>query len=145
MSEPETVPVPLEVARRLSEYQHRMAESLELLTSETRLEQERTIIVQQAMLIQTVERLHNDLEQTGAKLEQAVARLSSAFWNLMKVPVACMVIGVASWAYLYSKVISENTWLIMLAVAVFPWLGDSITAVTQIFRGGGGGKTDASK
>jgi hypothetical protein len=36
---------------------------------------------------------------------------------------------------LYEPQVSANTWLIMLGVAVFPWLGDSITAIGNIVRG----------
>ncbi len=50
----------------------------------------------------------------------------------MKVPVAVVVIAVASWAFLYAHKISEHTWLIMLGISVFPWLGDSMSGIAKL-------------
>ena len=120
-------------ARQLRDIQAGMLEQLKLLTSEENLERGRTIVVQQALLIHSVDTLNERMEQTGKRLETAVASLNSAFWGVLKVPVACVLIGAASWAYLYSKVISETSWLAMMAVAAFPFFGDSITAIAKIF------------
>lgn len=120
-------------ARQLRDIQSGMLEQLKILTSEENMERGRTIVVQQALLIHSVDTLNERMEQTGKRLETAVASLNSAFWGVLKVPVACVLIGAASWAYLYSKVISENTWMIMMAIAAFPFFGDSITAVFKIF------------
>jgi hypothetical protein len=80
------------------------------------------------------------MDGAGAQLHLAVEKLSSAFWGLMKIPVAVVVVGAASWAFLYEGKIGERTWLVMLGVAVFPWLGDSISAIGKIIRGGGNHK-----
>jgi hypothetical protein len=120
-------------ARQLREIQSAMLEQLKILTSEESMERGKTLVIQQALMIHAIDRLSEKMEAAGERLELAVVRINSAFWGLMKVPVACVLIVSASWAYLYSRVISENTWLIMMAVAAFPWLGDSITAIAKIF------------
>jgi hypothetical protein len=135
MSDEETVPVSVDqvTARQLREIQSAMLEQLKILTSEESMERGKTLVIQQALMIHAIDRLSEKMEAAGERLELAVVRINSAFWGLMKVPVACVLIVSASWAYLYSRVISENTWLIMMAVAAFPWLGDSITAIAKIF------------
>jgi hypothetical protein len=87
----------------------------------------------QAKMVEAVNALSEKMEVANEQLGVAVTKLASAFWGLMKVPVAVIVVGVASWAFLYAHKIEETTWLIMLGVAVFPWLGDSISAVAKIF------------
>jgi len=129
-------------ARDLRDIQRGMLEQLKLLTAEENMERGRTIVVQQAMLIHSVDTLNERMEQTGKRLETAVGALNSAFWGVLKVPVACMLIGAASWAYLYSKVISENTWLIVMAVSAFPFFGDSIMAIAKIFGIGRGSQSN---
>jgi hypothetical protein len=52
--------------------------------------------------------------------------------SLMKIPIAIVVMTAASFAFLYMKEISETTWLVIMGVAVFPWLGDSIEAVMKL-------------
>jgi hypothetical protein len=61
-----------------------------------------------------------------------VHKLASMFWGVLKVPVAMVVVGAASWAFLYVEKISERTWLIMIVVSVFPWLSDGIYAVLEL-------------
>ena len=80
-----------------------------------------------------LDQLHTDLEKASEKLEVAVTKLGGAMWGLLKVPVACVIVGAASWAFLYAKAINEHTWIIIMGVAVFPWLGDSISAIAQLF------------
>ena len=132
--------VPDDIAARLADHQGKMVEALKLLTSEERLEQARTVVIQQAMMLHSIDQLNNTMTQTGKQLETAVIKLNGAFWGLMKVPVAVTVIACASWAFLYMDKISQNTWLIMIGVAVFPWLGESITAISKIIRGSNGGE-----
>jgi putative AlgH/UPF0301 family transcriptional regulator len=126
-------------ARQLRDIQSGMLEQLKLLTSEENLERGKTIIVQQAMLIHSVDELTTTMKNVAERYETTIQRLNTAFMSLIKVPIACMVIGVASWAYMYSQVISENTWLVMMAIAAFPWLGESISAIAKMFGLGRGG------
>lgn len=130
--------IPREIARQLAAYQGQMVEYLKILASDERMEQAKTIVIQQALLTHSVDRLHEDLQQAGEKLEAAVGKLNAAFMGLMKVPVACVIVGAASWAFMYSGKISETTWLIIMGVAVFPWLGESITAIGKLVRGRNG-------
>jgi hypothetical protein len=149
MSDEASTPVPFAdpvTARQLRDIQSGMLEQLKLLTSEENLERGRTIIVQQSMLIAAVNDLTDTMKSVAERYETTIQRLNVAFMSLIKVPIACMIIGAASWAYLYSKVISENTWLLMMAIAAFPWLGESISAIAKIFglgrsgTGNGGSK-----
>jgi hypothetical protein len=136
---------PLDWQTEALKNQAEMVAYLKILSDEEQIERAKTVIVQQAMMIHEINNLHQAILRATENLRLANEKISAAFWNLMKVPIACMVIGVASWAYLYSKVISEHTWLLMLAIAVFPWLGDSITAVTKIFRSSGNARTEEKK
>jgi hypothetical protein len=124
--------------------QKRLVEAMEKVASP-----ERTRGVEQGQLkmIEAVNLLSLKMETANDQLGLAVSKLASAFWGLMKVPVAVIVVAVASWAYLYTGKISEHTWLLMLGVAVFPWLGDSISAIAKLFgigrqqqNNGGAGK-----
>jgi hypothetical protein len=126
-------------AEQLRDIQSGMLEQLKILTAEENMERGKTIVVQQSMLIHAVNELTDTMKSVAERYELTIGRLDAAFRSLIKVPIACMIIGAASWAYLYSRVISENTWLIMMGVAAFPWLGESITAVARLIRGGSGG------
>jgi hypothetical protein len=126
-------------AEQLRDIQAGMLEQLKILTAEENMERGKTIVVQQSMLIHAVNELTDTMKNVAERYELTINRLNVAFMSLIKVPIAVTIIGAASWAYLYSRVISENTWLIMMAVAAFPWIGESITAVAKLIRGSGGG------
>ena len=66
--------------------------------------------------------------QLGAYVTKAGGTVNS----LMKVPVAVVVIGASSWAFMYMHEINETTWLVIMGIAVFPWLGDSIQAMMRL-------------
>jgi hypothetical protein len=113
----------------LLEMQKRLVDAMEKVASPERT---RKVEEGQAHMVEAINQLSEKMEVANEQLGLAVSKLASAFWGLMKVPVAVIVVGVASWAFLYEHQIGENTWLIMLAVAVFPWLGDSITAIVKL-------------
>src|SRR4029077_12077948 len=119
----------------LLEMQRRLVEAMEKVASPERV---KGVEQGQLKMVEAVNLLSLKMETANDQLELAVTKLASAFWGLMKVPVAVVVVGVASWAFLYTHKIGENTWLVMLGVAVFPWLGDSITAITKLFGIGKG-------
>jgi hypothetical protein len=116
--------------RDLLDMQRRLIDALEKVASPDRV---RGVEEGQRHMVDAVNALSERMETANDQLEMAVTKLASAFWGLMKVPVAVVVVGVASWAFLFMHKISETTWLLMLGVAVFPWLGDSISAVAKIF------------
>jgi seryl-tRNA synthetase len=116
----------------LLEMQKKLVEAMEKVASPERV---KGVEQGQMKMIEAVNLLSLKIEKANDQLEVAVTKLASTFWGLMKVPVAVVVVGVASWAFLYTEKISQNVWLIMLGVAVFPWLGDSITAIGKIIRG----------
>ena len=127
----------IEQQNELLEVQKRVVAAMEKVASPERT---RKVEEGQANMVEAVNLLSEKMELANGQLELAVGKLASAFWGLMKVPVAVIVVGVASWAFLYAQKIAESTWLIMLGVAVFPWLGDSISAIGKIVRGHGGNK-----
>lgn len=118
--------------RLATENQKRMIAALEILASEDQIERQKTMIVQQALMAHALDQLHGDLVVATTKIEEATARSSAAMWSLLKVPIAVVMVTAASWAFLYAHEITENTWLIIMAVAVFPWMGDSITAIAKM-------------
>jgi hypothetical protein len=113
--------------------QRRLVEALEKVASPERT---RKVEEGQLSMVEAVNTLSVEMRAANGQLETAVSKLASTFLGVLKVPVAVVVVGAASWAYLYAGKISEHTWLLMLGVAVFPWLGDSISAVGKIVRGG---------
>lgn len=66
------------------------------------------------------------------QLGSSVSKASGVVNSLMKIPIAIVVMTAASFAFLYMKEINETTWLIIMGVAVFPWLGDSIEAMMKL-------------
>jgi hypothetical protein len=128
----------LEQSNTLLDIQKRLVDAMEKVASPERT---RKVEEGQANMVEAINLLTEKMETANGQLELAVTKLASAFWGLMKVPVAVIVIGVASWAFLYEHKIGENTWLIMLGVSVFPWLGDSISGIAKLIglrRGGNG-------
>lgn len=114
----------------LLEVQKRLVDAMEKVASPERV---RGVESGMDRMVAAVNELSVKMDAANDELGAAVSKLASAFWGMMKVPVAVIVVGVASWAYLHVGKISEHTWLIMLGVAVFPWLGDSVTAIARLF------------
>jgi hypothetical protein len=119
--------------------QKRLVEAMEKVASPERV---RGVEQGQEEMVTAVKDLTAKMSTANEQLGLAVYKLATTFWGVLKVPVAMVVVGAASWAFLYEGKIGERTWLIMLAVAVFPWLGDSISAIGKVIRGGNhsGGK-----
>ena len=90
-------------------------------------------------------KLDEHLEISSMTMRESIKSTSGLITSIVKVPIAMVVVGTASWAFMYMHEISENTWLIILAVAVFPWLGDSITAITKLFGIGRGNQNGGTK
>ena len=128
-----------ELLEKIIVSQDHMTDAMERIASPERV---MPMVNKQHDLLVAMNELNKQMTGAGEKLENAVTKLSSAFWGLMKVPVAVVVIGVASWAFLYTHKISENTWLIMLGISVFPWLGDSMSGIAKLMgirKGNGNG------
>jgi hypothetical protein len=123
------------------ENQTRMVKALEILTSDEKMAREIKVVTQQGLMLQTIEGVHAALNNTTEKLEDAGAKFQGIFWGLMKVPIVVVVVCAGSALFWIGK-IEEHSWLIIMAVAVFPYLGDSISAVASLFglgkRNGGG-------
>jgi hypothetical protein len=94
------------------------------------------LLEQQEQMGQMAAKLDVHLNLVSKAMDQSSKATSGLVAGVIKVPIAMIVVVAASWAFLYAHEISENTWLIMLGVAVFPWLGDSITAIWRLIRGG---------
>lgn len=84
-----------------------------------------------------------DLEHARNRLDLSVTKLSGSITSMVSVPVAITLVVAAS-IFFYFKFITETTWLILLAVSLFRYLGDSITAIAKLFglgrRNGGNGE-----
>jgi hypothetical protein len=80
-------------------------------------------------------KLNGHLDILAKTMHESSKTTAGLVHGVVKVPIAMSVMVAASWAFLYAKEITETTWLIILAVAVFPWLGESISAVAKLFRG----------
>ena len=110
--------------------QERMLVSQEQITDvlQRLLDQQREMAEMAAKLNMTL----GDVSQT---MEASTKATSGLVGQMIKVPIAMTVVGASSWAFMYAKAISEHTWLIIMGVAVFPWLGDSISAISKLIRG----------
>lgn len=64
--------------------------------------------------------------------------------GIIKVPIVIVIMGMSSAAF-YLKYIEEHTWLLITAVACFPYLGESITAVAKLFGIGKGNSGEDKK
>jgi hypothetical protein len=94
------------------------------------------LLKQQEQMGQMAAKLDVHLNLVSKAMDESSKATSGFVAGVIKVPIAMAVVVAASWAFMYAKEISENTWLIMLGVAVFPWLGESITAIWRLIRGG---------
>ena len=131
----------IEQQGELLEVQKRLVEAMEKVASPERT---RKFEEGQVEMTNAVTNLSVKMATANEQLGLAVHKLATTFWGVLKVPVAMVVVGAASWAFLYEGKISERTWLIMLAVAVFPWLGDSLTAIGSLFGMGKGTRTSSN-
>lgn len=82
--------------------------------------------------------LNAQLEILAQTMSESTKATTGMVKNLIKVPVVIVLIGIATGAF-YLKYISEHSWLLILAVAFFPYIGESITAVANLVRGRNGG------
>jgi hypothetical protein len=94
----------------------RLIDAMEKVASPERV---RGVEEGQAAMVEAVNNLSGKMATANEQLGMAVSKLASTFWGVLKVPVAMVVVGAASWAFLYAEKIGERTWLVMLAVAVF--------------------------
>jgi hypothetical protein len=112
--------------------QREMVKYLAILASDEAIERERTVVEQQVVMSHAIEQLQAQIKEATRAVQEANEKWRGIFMSLMKIPICVVIGGAASWAFV-EKQISENTWLIILAVAVFPWVGDSISAVASLF------------
>lgn len=113
----------------LLDEQRRLIGAMEKIADPARL---RLVEEGQARMTEAVINLSGKMETANEQLGMAVQKLATTFWGVLKVPVAMVVVGAASWGFFYMEKISERTWLIMIIVSVFPWLSDGIYAVLEL-------------
>lgn len=102
-----------------------------------------TLTRQQMQIVDAVNNLSDRLDAARGRLDQTMEKLSGSIMGIVQVPITIVVMGIASAAF-YLKYIEEWTWLLILAVAAFRYLGDSITAVVKLFNLGGRLQRDAN-
>jgi hypothetical protein len=82
-------------------------------------------------------KLHENMNVLDETLRQSSKTMSGFVTQIVKVPIVIVLIGMASWAFYIGR-LSERGWILILAVAAFPYLGDGITAIFKIIRGQNG-------
>jgi hypothetical protein len=82
------------------------------------------ITKRQSTMVDAIGKL--SLEMDKARLE-----LRSTMMSIVQVPITVIIIAGASWLF-YLKYIEEYTWIIIMAVAAFRYLGDSISGVIKL-------------
>jgi len=83
-------------------------------------------------------KLHENMDVLDETLKQSSKTMSGFVTQIAKVPIVIVLIGMASWAFYIGR-LSERGWILILAVAAFPYLGDGIVAIFKIIRGQNGG------
>jgi hypothetical protein len=76
------------------------------------------------------------------QMDKARTELRGTMMSIIQVPITVVIMAGASWLF-YLKYIEEWTWVAIMAVASFRYLGDSITSVVKLFglrRGNGNGE-----
>lgn len=91
-----------------------------------------SLLANQRQMAELAKELRASLDVLSDTMRESMKTTSGLVAGVIKVPIAMAVVAVASWAFMYAKEITEMTWLIMLGVAVFPWLGESITAIMKL-------------
>ena len=110
--------------------QQQMVEALNKIAGATT---ERLMIIKSVNeMTEATRLLVSDLEHARARLDVSVSKLSTSITSMVSVPIAISLVVAAS-MFFYFKYISETTWLILLAVSLFRYLGDSITAIAKLF------------
>ena len=111
----------------------RQKEMLEMLQRLTAASSERLMIVKAINeMTEVTKSLVIDLEHARNRLDVSVSKLSGSITSMVSVPIAIALVVAAS-MFFYFKYISETTWLVLLAVSLFRYLGDSITAIAKLF------------
>lgn len=82
------------------------------------------ITVRQATMISAIGGL-------SVEIEKARTELRSTMMSIIQVPITVVIIAAVSWLF-YLKYIEEYTWLVIMAVAAFRYLGDSINGVVKL-------------
>lgn len=67
----------------------------------------------------------------SVEMEKARTELRSTMMSIIQVPITVVIIASVSWLF-YLKYIEEYTWLVIMAVAAFRYLGDSISGVVKL-------------
>jgi hypothetical protein len=79
------------------------------------------------------------IKALAAEMDKARTELRGTMMSIIQVPITVIIMAGASWLF-YLKYIEEWTWIAIMAVASFRYLGDSITSVVKLFglrRGNG--------
>jgi hypothetical protein len=82
------------------------------------------------------------IEILASEMDKARTELRGTMTSIIQVPITVIIMAGASWLF-YLKYIEEWTWIAIMAVASFRYLGDSITSVVKLFglrRGNGNGE-----
>src|SRR4029077_12494728 len=107
------------------------------------VKQRQLIVEQQRHMLESIDKLIVHIDKATDELHEAVVKLSISVMAILQVPIAVALIGVASWAFFF-KYIDQWVWLIIMGVACFRYLGDSINGVVKLVSGvrrnGGNGK-----
>ena len=95
------------------------------------------LLENQKRMASLADHLTMELEVLAKVMDDSTKATKGMITNIIKVPIVIVIMGLSSMAF-YFKYIEEHTWLAITAVAVFPYLGDSITAIAKIFGLGKG-------
>jgi hypothetical protein len=90
------------------------------------------LLEQQRSLALIANKFNEHLELLGDQMQGSIRSMGEFNRAIIKVPIVVVIIGLASWGF-YSGRLSEHTWLIIMGVATFPYLGEGITAIAKLF------------
>lgn len=96
--------------------------------------QHNQIITQNNEIIALLQQQFETARRSDDAVTASLSGMRQALMSALKVPIAAVMIAAVSWLFYFAK-ISEHTWTIFCLVSMFPWFGDGVRIVVDMFRG----------
>jgi hypothetical protein len=107
----------------------------------------RALLEQQKSMGVFVDKFTEHLDNLGVQMQASIRSMGDFNKAIIRIPIVIVVAGLASWMF-YLEKISENAWLVILAVSTFSYLGENLSAVAKLFglsRTGGSSGNEEKK
>jgi hypothetical protein len=92
----------------------------------------KSLLSQQQSMGVMADKLSENLDKLGGQMQSSIRSMGDFNKAIIRIPIVIVVVGLGSWMFYLGK-ISENAWLVILAVSTFSYLGENLSAVAKIF------------